>query len=499
MITHSHNAHALLDQQHQDALVLFVTKDNLATEELKRVEKDFFPGLQSLMCKQKFTGAAGSSMSVQLHKDGQPVQLFIIGLGARPVAVEQYRRACGQAIRLAERTQCTKLAFQLPAAGEVNADLQQLAKETAIIVRMAAYYFDHYLTEKKQLDFAITFVVAQSDAKTFEAGFAEGSVIGDAVNEARFWIDAPAELLNPLELATYAHKIAKKHNLKVTEFKEAEIIRMGMGGLAAVSKGSDRDCHLVMLEYHTTAKDAPTLAFVGKGITFDSGGLSLKPAQHMETMKEDMSGAAAVLAAIDALAQLKPNVNVIAVMPLSENLPSGKATKPGDIIRFYNGVTAEVRNTDAEGRLILADALAYTVKHYKPDAIIDIATLTGACAYALGPFFTGMMSQHKELSDRVQHAADRTGDRVWPLPFDDDYKVAVKSKVADICNIGSNKYRAGAITAGFFLQHFVGDTPWVHLDIAGTAFDVPDISYYRDGATGTAIRLLIDLARNWQA
>jgi leucyl aminopeptidase len=498
MITQSFSTHALLDQKGQDALVLFVTKDNLATDELKRVENDFFPGLHSLLSKQKFTGAAGSSITVQMHKDGQPVQLFIIGLGAQPATVEQYRRACGSAIRLAERMQCTKLAIKLPQAGDVDADVHAIAKETAIIVRMAAYYFDHYLAEKKQLDFDITFV-STADQKVVQAGFAEGEIIGDAVNEARFWIDAPAELLNPLELASYAHEIAKKHNLKVTEFKEADIIRMGMGGLAAVSKGSDRDCHLVILEYRTEVKDAPTLAFVGKGITFDSGGLSIKPAQHMETMKEDMSGAAAVLAAVDALSHLKPKVNVLAVMPISENLPSGKATKPGDIIRFYNGVTAEVRNTDAEGRLILADALAYTVKHYKPDAIIDVATLTGACSYALGPFFTGMMSQHKELSDRVQTAADRTGDRVWPLPFDDDYKVAVKSKIADICNIGSSKYRAGAITAGFFLQHFVGDTPWVHLDIAGTAYDVPDISYYRDGATGAAIRLLIDVARNWQA
>jgi leucyl aminopeptidase len=497
MITHSLSTKALLDQQHQDALALFVTKDNLATDELKRVEQDFFPGLQEFMRKQKFTGAAGSSISVQIHKDGQPVQLFILGLGARPATVEQYRRACGQLIRVAERVQCTKVAVLLPQVTDVNADVQTIAKETSLITRMAAYYFDYYIAEKKQLDFDLTYVLPAADEKEFEIGFAEGAIIGDSVNEARFWVDAPAEFLNPLELASYAHKIAKKYNLAITEFKEADIVRMGMGGLAAVSKGSDRDCHLVILEYRAPVKDAPTVAFVGKGITFDSGGLSIKPAQHMETMKEDMSGAAAVLAAIDALAQLKPNVNVLAVMPLSENLPSGKATKPGDIIRFYNGVTAEVRNTDAEGRLILADALAYTVKHYKPDAIIDVATLTGACSYALGPFFTGMMSQHKELSDRVQKSADRTGDRVWPLPFDDDYKVAVKSKVADICNIGSSKYRAGAITAGFFLQHFVNDTPWVHLDIAGTAYDVPDISYYRDGATGTAIRLLIDVARSW--
>ena len=190
-------------------------------------------------------------------------------------------------------------------------------------------------------------------------------------------------------------------------------------------------------------------------------------------------------------------MNVIGVAPLAENLPSGKATKPGDIITFYNGKTAEVKNTDAEGRLILADALSYTAKQYKPDAIIDIATLTGACAYALGPFFTGLMSQDDELVDEIEDAAERTGDRVWRLPLHDDYKKAVQSDVADLCNIGSPKYMAGTITAAHFLKAFVGDTPWAHLDIAGTAFDVPDMPYYRTGATGAGVRLLIALAMNW--
>ena len=253
------------------------------------------------------------------------------------------------------------------------------------------------------------------------------------------------------------------------------------------------------MEYKTTKKDAPTIAFVGKGITFDSGGLSLKPANFMEDMKEDMSGAAAVIASMSAIAQLKPEVNVLALTPICENLHSGKATKPGDIIRFYNGKTAEVRNTDAEGRLVLADALAYAVQHYQPDFIIDLATLTGACAYALGPFYSGMMGKHQDYMDKVEQAGERSGDRVWPLPFSDDYKVAIKSNVADICNIGNPKYRAGAITAGFFLSNFVGTTPWVHLDIAGTAFDVPDISYYRSGnATGVGVRLLVELAMHWK-
>jgi Leucyl aminopeptidase len=271
-----------------------------------------------------------------------------------------------------------------------------------------------------------------------------------------------------------------------------------MGGLAAVGRGSDQDCQMVILEYKAKRKNAPTIAFVGKGITFDSGGLSIKPALNMETMKDDMSGAAAVITTMEVLAHLKPDVNVVALAPLAENLPSGKATMPGDIVTFYNGKTAEVRNTDAEGRLVLADALSYAVKHYKPDAIIDIATLTGACAYALGPFFTGLMSQHDTLVKDIEISAQRSGDRVWRLPLHDDYQIAIRSDISDMCNIGAPKYMAGAITAAHFLKHFVGQTPWAHLDIAGTAFNVPDLPYYKQGATGVGVRLLVDLAMHWK-
>ncbi len=313
----------------------------------------------------------------------------------------------------------------------------------------------------------------------------------------RHWRDLPPVALTPTELAAKAKEIAKKYGLGITVFDEATIKKMGMGGLAAVSAGSEQDCKFVVLEYKAKRKTAPTIAFVGKGITFDSGGLSLKPPRYMETMKEDMSGAAAVIGTMQAIAQLKPNVNIIGITPLSENLPSGKATKPGDIVKFYNGKTAEVKNTDAEGRLVLADALAYAVKQYNPDAIIDIATLTGACMYALGPFFTGMFGKHEELMQQLEYAADLSGDRVWRLPFDDDYKKAIVSNVADICNIGKESYLAGATTAAFFLSNFVNDVPWVHLDIAGTAFNVPDISYYSSGATGAGVRLLVELALNW--
>jgi leucyl aminopeptidase len=298
-------------------------------------------------------------------------------------------------------------------------------------------------------------------------------------------------------MAEHAERIAKSHNLTYTIFNQQQVSDMNMGGLIAVSQGSVQECRLVVLEYRTERPGAPTIALVGKGVTFDSGGLSIKPAARMYEMKDDMAGAAAVISTLELLAHLRPAVNVIGIAPITENLPSGSASKPGDIVQFYNGKTAEIWNTDAEGRLILSDALSYAVKHYKLDAIINIATLTGSCSAALGPFFCGLMSQHEDLSQRIFEASRICGDRAWPLPFHDDFKPAIRSTAADLCNEGNAAYRAGAITAGFFLQNFVGTVPWVHLDIAGTSFNVPDISYYRPGATGFGVRLFAELLMKW--
>jgi leucyl aminopeptidase len=466
---------------------------------------NYYPEFKALCDMRSFTGKTGSSLSIPFVHEGKPAYVLILGLGKKDskklIDIEAYRRMVGRMVRMAEELKISSLAVQLPDHALFDVSVEYLAEQTTTIVHMAHYHFDAFITDKERKiakDLAVTLVGASADHEEVKKGVARGEIMATAVNKARYWIDTPPSKLTPGDLAKQAEDIAKAHHLPITIFSEAEIIKMGMGGLSAVSKGSDLDCKLVIMEYKSGKKDAPTLALVGKGITFDSGGLSIKPAASMETMKEDMSGAAAVVASMEVIAQLKPDINVIALAPISENLPSGKATKPGDIATFYNGKTAEIKNTDAEGRLILADALSYAVKHYKPDAIIDIATLTGACAYAVGPFFCGMMSQHEELVDKVVAASQKSGDRVWRLPLHDDYKTAIKSTIADICNIGSSRYRAGATTAAQFLQNFVGDVPWLHLDIASTAFDVPDISYFRpESATGFGIRLMVEVACNW--
>lgn len=492
--------------EHQiDALAVVLEEGFNASSRSLAAAQHYLPEVYAILNHRKFTGKEGSVVVLPGTHDGRVVELVFVGVGKRndqAISVERYRRALGRIIRNLESRDCKGLLLSVPEASLFGLDKTVFAKETALSLHMAAYHFDEYITDKDRKIKVPELVALMTDSAVTDAeqqGADEGVTIAQAVNWCRHWIDMPPSHATPTHLADRASEVAKKYGLGIERFNEKEIIAMGMGGLAGVSAGSDQDCQFVILKYHCGDDAAPTLGFVGKGITFDSGGLSIKPANSMETMKDDMSGAAAVIAAMQVIGQLKPRVNIIGFTPLSENLPSGKATKPGDILKFYNGKTAEVKNTDAEGRLILADALSYAVKHYKLAALIDLATLTGACAYALGPFFTGMMSQHPDLARRVQEAGDRTGDRVWALPFDNDYKVAVKSSIADICNIGSSKYRAGAITAGFFLQNFVDDVPWVHLDIAGTAFEVPDIPYYRpDGATGVGVRLLVDLAMHWK-
>jgi len=484
-----------------NAYALFLSENFVFEGDVAEAEKHYFSGLRALFKEQNFTGKSSDLIVLPVSKDKKIVHLIFAGLGScdqeNLLSVESYRRALGRVVNSLIKHKCLTAVLKEPKAEWFGVSDKYLSMQTSCISSMAAYRFEEFITNearKEDIDITIDIICGGLDSN---GGLTDGEVLASSVNLARYWVDLPPCSLTPVELSGKAKKIAQKHGLKITIFGEKEIKHMGMGGLTAVSAGSERDCQFVIMEYHVD-KNAPTIGFVGKGITFDSGGLSLKPSSAMETMKEDMSGAAAVIASMNAIAQLKAPVNVIAFAPLSENLPSDKAVKPGDIITFYNGKTAEVKNTDAEGRLILADALAYAVKHFKLDALVDVATLTGSCQHALGPFFSGLFSRHDDVADKIYDASCSSGDRVWRLPLSEDYKPAIKSDVADISNVGSKKYLAGATTAAWFLSEFVNDAPWAHIDIAGTAFDVPDISYYGKGATGAPVRLLVDFAMNWK-
>lgn len=457
--------------------------------------------------RKAFAGALGSSVLLNGTRGKEPVYFMFIGLGDKKLPAverrEQWRRALGQMVRLAEKEKITQLVVDLPPADVMGTDSFALARDAAATIEMATYQFNQFMTDAKRRvaeDYRIVFKAPESVHEPLKTGMEAGIRIGHAVNQARQWCDLPANYITPQSLAERAQAIAEGHaGLSCIVFTRPEIASMGMGGLIAVAQGSVLEPRFVVLEYTPEREAATTIGLVGKGVTFDSGGLSIKPACRMDEMKDDMAGAAAIIATMQAIAHLKPDVRVVACAGLAENLPSGTAIKPGDIVYHYNGKTSEIKNTDAEGRLILADALAYLCKNYTLDALVDIATLTGSCSAALGPFFAGLVSRYGELKDRLLRAGEASGDRLWSLPFTDDYKASITSDCADVCNIGKDAYRAGAITAGFFLANFVDEqVPWAHLDIAGTSFNVPDRSYYRGGATGFGVRLFVELLMSWK-
>jgi len=473
---------------------------------MKSFARAWCPDFEQLVCGNGFKGEHGQLRSFSVVTDGgKVIHVMCAGVGEVTghgyLDLERFRYAVGRIAKRAECFKCASVALVLPSARLFGSTAADMVREAALTSNLAAYRLTDYVSDKKKsvLKEILLVIDAKEVAKARKA-VAVGICLAEAMNRARYWVDLPPSDLTPPELCDKAKAMAKESGIKFSSFDEKQVAKMGMGGLAGVSRGSHLDARLVILEYAAKKKTAPTVALIGKGVTFDSGGLNIKPGGGpggMERMKEDMSGAAAVIAAMGAIAELKPNINVVAVVPLAENMPGHSALKPGDVVRFYNGKTAEVVNTDAEGRLILADALAYAAKKYKPDAMVDIATLTGACMYALGVFYTGMMTQHDPLAKQLEAASDRTGDRVWRLPLDDAYEPALKSPIADINNVGSVKYMAGATTAALFLKHFVGEIPWAHLDIAGTAFAVPDRPYLGNGATGVGVRLLVDLVMNW--
>lgn len=494
--------------EHTTEGYMYLVPENFSfSKNFSEIAKAYFSELEAFMKSRDFTGKKGQVVSIPVIQNKKVKHIFFVGMGKKDdkqFTLESYRRAIASGVRAAESHKIESVAVEVPYnKADFGYDISFIAQQTITIAMMAAYQFDEFITDKsakarplKEL----VYVVAKKDVKAAQEGFEKGQIIGEAVNRTRYWVDLPANKLAPIDIAKKAKELAKKHGLKITVFDEEQIEKMGMGGIKAVGQGSAHDAQLVVMEYNCKKKNAPTLALVGKGITFDSGGLNIKPTGYMETMKEDMSGAAAVINTLVAISEFKPDVNVVGIAPLAENMVSGNANHPGDIITFYNGKTAVVGNTDAEGRLILADALAYADKHYKPTAIVDVATLTGACSHAVGPFFSGLLSQDENLVEKLQAAAVTSGDSLWRLPLIDAYKVMVKNSLADLCNDGKTKYYAGATNGACFLSHFVGETPWAHIDIAPAAFDVPDTPYYRPNTgTGAGTRLLIDFVMNWKS
>ncbi len=491
-------------EQKTDGYVFFMQEGFTFDTQMERLAKDYFPLLKTYFKENKFTGKAGQSLTVPGSYNKKITQLLFVGIGKKKSGsfeLEDYRRTLASAIRKAECLKLASIAIELPGKSVYGAGPELIAQVTATVGLMTSYKFNEFVTNEDAKGFQVkelVICILSKDKKAVSEGIKVGEIIGKSVNRSRYWVDLPPNRLHPVDLSQKAKKLAKDHGLEITVFDEAKIEKLGMGGLKAVGMGSQHDAQMIIMQYTAKSKNAPTLALIGKGITFDSGGYNLKPTGYLETMKEDMTGAAAVINAIVAISQLKPNVNVVAVAAVAENMVSGNANHPGDIITFYNGKTAVVGNTDAEGRLVLADALAYASKHFKPTAMVDVATLTGAASHAVGPFFNCVLTQDDKLAEKIEKAGQTSGDATWRLPLIDRYKKMVESDIADICNDGKTKYYAGPTNGACFLSHFVGDTPWVHIDIAPTAFDVPDTPYYRPGGTGSGTRLLIDFVMQWK-
>lgn len=347
----------------------------------------------------------------------------------------------------------------------------------------------------KRID-AITLVVERAgDVAAAARAVGKAQVLADAVALARDLINGPSNIVTPTHLANTARAIARRNRLKCTVIPFAQLKRLGFGGVVGVAQGSAHPAQFVVLEYHPQRKKA-TFALCGKGITFDSGGISIKPAAKMEQMKYDMSGAAAVLGTLEAAARLKLPYRVVGIMACTENLPSGTAQKPGDVLRTLSGKTVEVINTDAEGRLVLSDCLHYA-KRYKPDCVVDLATLTGACIVALGAEAIGLMTKEEKLAARLNQAGKETHERVWRLPLWKEYAEPLKSDVADLKNV-TDTGQAGTVTAAKFLEEFAEGLPWAHLDIAGTAWTDRDKPYVPKGAVGIGVRLLVELMEKWK-
>jgi leucyl aminopeptidase len=438
--------------------------------------------------------AKGGFKKLMMIHPEQPARVLVAGLGKREgIDAERLRVAAALIAKEAGKLSATSLAWVLPEADEKDALVEGIVTGTIL----GAYRFDRFKSSDPDepappsLD-SLTLLGPESAAGAAETA----RICAEAQNRARDLQGLPSNVATPTYLAGRAEEIAAAHDsLSIVVLGRDEIAAKEMGGLVAVSKGSAEEPKLIVLRYQSGGS-GETLGLVGKGVTFDTGGISLKTPGGMHEMKMDMSGAAAVLETVGAVAELGLALNLIAVIPSTENMPSGTAVKPGDIITQYNGKTVEVNNTDAEGRLILADALAYAAEQ-GADRIVDIATLTGAVMIALGSTYAAVISNSDELAGQVEEIGRETGELVWRLPLHDEYKALTKGTVADLTN-ASAKRKAGTIYAASFLEEFVGDTPWAHLDIAGTAWDVGR-PYTGNDASGFGVRLLTALARSLSA
>jgi leucyl aminopeptidase len=421
-------------------------------------------------------------------------RVAVVGLGKKTeLSGDKIRGSVATACRLLRRKNVADVATTAQGVGIAGITAEGSGQAIAEGALLGLYTFRHHVTKESEFGEMkkLTILGDKDEVAGLRKGVSKGKVLSEAANLARDMVNEPSNHMTPTDMADMASWVAKNYGFEVNIYERPEIGKMGMGAFLGVARASQQPPRLIVLNYNGRGTGKPDVALVGKGVTFDSGGISIKPAEGMEDMKGDMAGGASVISAMGAIAQLKPRINVMAVVAATENLPGGNAIKPGDVLMSMAGKTIEIISTDAEGRLTLADAIAYAKKQ-GAKAIVDVATLTGAIRTSLGDQCSGGFTNNQALMDKVLAAGAEAGERIWQMPMYEEYKEQNKSEVADIRNTGGRL--AGAITAAQFLAEFAGDTPWVHLDIAGTNLTDKEKNHLVKGATGVPVRTLVNLA-----
>ncbi len=469
--------------------------------------------IAALIASGDFRGRSGEALLLYPSAEIPAERVQLLGLGKEgELDAESVRRLAGRAVDAARDRRATNIAICAPRVRGLR--LPEISQALAEGLVLASYQFDTYRERDKDaaplVKRAALLIDRPTDLKTARDASRTGVVLAESQNLARQLSNEPANALPPAELANAAKRMAREVGLGARVMDVAELKKHRMGGILAVGGGSANTPRLIVLDHDPrstsgkkgakrkaeAARRLPTVCLVGKGITFDSGGISIKPSAAMDEMKHDMSGAAAVIGALRACALLKLPIRVVGVIAAAENMPGSTAYRPGDIVTTMSKKTVEILNTDAEGRVVLADALHYANTKFKPEAMVDLATLTGACVVALGKWATGLFGNHEGLIEAVRAAGESTAERAWPMPLWAEHRKAVRSDVADIKNTTGRD--GSSSTAAAFLANFVGDTPWVHLDIAGTAWGNKPSPYLKRGATGVGVRLLVELLQGWK-
>jgi len=470
-------------------------------ENLRIINKELGEIITEVLSAGDFTGKHKELLLLRPKNQSSIKRLLLLGLGAKAdINLESIRQAAGEAATYVRNLHIEKMTFHLPAFPlDLGMGIDELCRTLAESSILALYTFEQYKKsepkEKKEIKEITLWVDKPSLSKRIASIIPQSQIIAQATCYARDLVNQPSNIMVPQFLASEAEKLAADMGFEYNIIDEEEMKKLKMGAFISVAQGSREPSKLIILKYNFKQSNLQNIALLGKGVTFDAGGLCLKPDKNMWEMKGDMAGAAVVLATLKAAAQLKLPLKLSVIIPATENMPSGSAARPGDVARSYSGKTIEIINTDAEGRLILADALSYAL-NFKPDVLIDVATLTGACVIALGNIAIGLLGNNDTLKQRIKKAGETTYERVWELPLWKEYYDQIKSDIADIKNVGGKK--AGAITAAAFLSHFVKEIPWAHLDIAGVFWYDKSKPYIPKGATGIGVRLLIELLSNWE-